>query len=254
MERVRLFDIDIHNVTMDEALDEMMKLIDSNTFSYAVTPNVDHILKLRKDEVFSDIYRTASMILPDGVPLLWAARAAGCPLKERINGTDFFERACARAAEEGLSVFFLGGAPGAAFAACDRLQERHPGLRIAGWHCPPHGFENDSRLNTKIQREIKDSGADILFVGLGAPKQEQWMYLYGEGTGAHFAAGVGVSFSFVAGKIPRAPRWMQRGGLEWCWRLAQEPGRLWKRYLFGGPKFLARFVALVFRARLSSIA
>ena len=136
-------------------------------------------------------------MVADGVPLLWAARLLGTPLKERINGTDLFERTCQFAAERGYSVFLLGGSPGSATSASAELMRRHPTLKIVGLECPPMGFYKDDHQNKAIQSSIRTSGADILFVGLGAPQQEQWMCDYAAGSGVSFAIGVGVSFSFV---------------------------------------------------------
>jgi N-acetylglucosaminyldiphosphoundecaprenol N-acetyl-beta-D-mannosaminyltransferase len=223
--------LEIHNLTMAETLLAIGEIVERRSFAYAVTPNVDHTVKLRKNAQFRKLYEKASLVVADGVPLLWAARLLGTPLKERINGTDLFERTCQFAAQRGYSVFLLGGSPGAAESACAELVRRHPNLKIAGCVCPPFGFYKHGAQNNAIQRTIRESGADILFVGLGAPQQEQWMCDCAPGSGASFAIGVGVSFSFVGGLIPRAPLWMQRNGLEWLWRLAKEPRRLWKRYL-----------------------
>jgi N-acetylglucosaminyldiphosphoundecaprenol N-acetyl-beta-D-mannosaminyltransferase len=228
---VHLLGLDIHNFTMPETLLAIGEIVERRTVAFAVTPNVDHTVKFRNSAQFREFYAKASLVVADGVPLLWAARLLGTPLKARINGTDLFERSCEFAAQRGYSVFLLGGSPGAAASACEVLTQRHPSLKIAGWDCPPFGFYKNAEQNIAIQKKIRESRADILFVGLGAPQQEQWMCDYAEGAGVAFAIGVGVSFSFVGGLIPRAPVWMQRNGLEWLWRLAKEPRRLWKRYL-----------------------
>jgi N-acetylglucosaminyldiphosphoundecaprenol N-acetyl-beta-D-mannosaminyltransferase len=223
--------LDIHNLTMDEALLAIGEIVERRRFAYAVTPNVDHTVKFRNSAQFRELYGRATLVVADGVPLLWAARILGTPLKERINGTDLFERTCEFAAQSGYSVFFLGGSPGAGASASAKLMQRYPKLKIAGCECPPVGFYKSAEQNEAIQKKIRQSGADILFVGLGAPQQEQWMCDYAEGAGVSFAIGIGVSFSFVGGLITRAPLWMQRNGLEWLWRLGKEPKRLWRRYL-----------------------
>jgi N-acetylglucosaminyldiphosphoundecaprenol N-acetyl-beta-D-mannosaminyltransferase len=229
--RVHLLGLDIDNFTMDETLSAIGEIMERREFAYAVTPNVDHTVKFRKSQGFRDLYAKATLVVADGVPLVWASSLLGTPLKQRINGTDLFERSCEYAAQRGYSIFLLGGSPGAAEAAASKLSLRHPDLKIAGWDCPAYGFYKSPEQNEAVQKIIRDSGAEILFVGLGAPQQEQWMCDYGPGTGAHFAIGVGVSFSFVGGLIPRAPLWMQRSSLEWLWRLGKEPRRLWRRYL-----------------------
>ncbi len=235
---VRILDQTIDNVTIGDVLLRVEAHISSDRFAYCVTPNVDHIMKLRRDPEFRAIYDGADLRVPDGVPLLWAARLLGTPLRARVNGTDLFERLCAHAADHGWSVFLLGGAGDTAEQAAATLARRHPSLRVAGTHSPRMGFEHDPAACKRICDAVRASGADILFVGLGAPKQERWIFEHGAGCGVHFAVGVGVSFSFVAGAIPRAPLWMQRGGLEWLWRLTQEPDRLWKRYLVDDLPFL----------------
>jgi N-acetylglucosaminyldiphosphoundecaprenol N-acetyl-beta-D-mannosaminyltransferase len=232
----------IHNVSMDEAVAHASGFVERKEFGYATTPNVDHLIKLRKDESFRQAYAGASLVVPDGVPLLWASRLLGSPLKTRVNGTDFFESLCEMAARKGFSIYLLGGNPGSAERTSEVLMRRHPDLRIAGWYCPPFGFEKDVAANEAIRRGIRQSGADLLFVGLGAPKQELWISKYAAGTGVSYAVGIGVSFSFIAGEMKRAPRWLQRHGGEWLWRLLQEPARLGKRYLIDD----LPFVLLVF--------
>ena len=231
MSQVELLGLYIDNLSMQQTLDRIGDRLAGRAFGFAVTPNVDHVIKLKSDEHFRKIYSHAQLVVTDGVPLLWASRLLGSPIKERINGTDLFEQACEMAAQRGYSVYLLGGDTGAAEQACKVLCQRHADLKIAGWDCPPVGFEKDMEANQRVQARIQSSKADLLFVGLGAPKQERWMFDHAAATGVSFAIGVGVSFSFVAGQIRRAPKWMQRSGLEWMWRLIKEPRRLWKRYL-----------------------
>jgi N-acetylglucosaminyldiphosphoundecaprenol N-acetyl-beta-D-mannosaminyltransferase len=230
-ERVDVLGLKIHNLTMAETLAAVREIVERKRYCYAVTPNVDHAVKFNKSAQFRELYAKAELVVPDGVPLLWAARMLGTPLKERINGTDLFEGTCELAEQRGYAVFLLGGSPGAAASACENLSQRHPALNIAGWDCPPMGFYKSEDQNRAVQKKIQESGADILFVGLGAPQQERWMCDFGEGSGVSLALGVGVSFSFVGGLISRAPAWMQRNGLEWLWRLGKEPRRLSRRYL-----------------------
>jgi N-acetylglucosaminyldiphosphoundecaprenol N-acetyl-beta-D-mannosaminyltransferase len=210
---------------------------------YVVTPNAHHLVLLQQDALLRDIYGRAFLVVPDGVPLLWAARLLGQRLNGRVNGTDLFETLCARAAERGLRVFMLGGREGAADAAATVLTARHPGLRICGTACPPIGFEDDPIESALVLDAIRAAQPNLLFVGLGAPKQEYWMYRNCARLGVPVSLGIGVSFEFVGGVVRRAPRWMQRAGLEWLHRVGSEPARLWQRYVFGN----ARFCALVAR-------
>jgi N-acetylglucosaminyldiphosphoundecaprenol N-acetyl-beta-D-mannosaminyltransferase len=246
-QRVDVLGVAIDNLSMPDVLERIGEFVEEGRFTYAVTPNVDHLVKLRRDVRFRQIYAKADLVVADGVPLLWASRMLGAPLKERINGTDLFELTCELAARRGYSVYLLGGSPGAAQSACERLREKHPDLKIAGWCCPPHGFHEDEAQNESIRKDILRTGANILFVGLGAPKQENWMHSYAKRTGVAFAIGVGVSFSFVSGEIARAPVWMQRHGFEWLWRLINEPRRLWKRYLIDDIAFLGLLVTALAR-------
>lgn len=230
-DQVQIMEAWIDNVTMDEALQRVEQLMVERDFSYTVTPNVDHLIKLREDEDFRKVYALADLIVPDGVPLLWASRVLGTALKERVNGTDMFLRLSALSAERGYAVYLLGGAPGSAAATARILEERFPGVVIAGHACPPLGFHEVPEQNAAVIDAVARAQPDLLFVGLGAPKQEKWISTYGRLSGARHAVGIGGSFSMVSGAIQRAPEWAQRSGLEWMWRLAHEPERLWKRYL-----------------------
>lgn len=231
MNRVKVLGLSIDNCTMHQALDKIAGYVEEHQFSYAVTPNVDHIIRARSDPGFLNVYKKANLVVADGVPLLWASRLLGPPLKERVAGADLFERTCELAAQRGYSVYLLGGNPGVASNACKKLSARLPDLRIAGWNCPPFGFGRNVGENLRVQALIRKSRADILFLALGTPKQEKWMFTYGRESGVAFAVGVGASFSFVAEEIKRAPLWMQHAGLEWMWRLMKEPRRLWRRYM-----------------------
>jgi N-acetylglucosaminyldiphosphoundecaprenol N-acetyl-beta-D-mannosaminyltransferase len=186
------------------------------------------------------------LTVPDGVSLLWAAQVLGSPLKGRVNGTDIFESLCAISAENNFRVFLLGGRPGAADAAANLLQDRHPNLKIAGTYCPPYGFENFPQELDCISSTIKEATPDILFVGLGAPKQEKWIYENYQKLNIPISIGIGVSFELVSGMVTRAPQFMQKMGLEWLFRLLMEPRRLWKRYILGN----TIFVWLVIKQRL----
>ncbi|MDD5165863.1 MAG: WecB/TagA/CpsF family glycosyltransferase [Candidatus Omnitrophica bacterium] len=235
--RVSILGIWIDNVTMADALNEVEQYIKIPGYAYIVTPNVHHLVLLQKDEEFKDIYHNASLVLPDGMPLLWAAKFLGTPLKEKISGSDLFPRLCAIAADKGYKLFFLGGREGAAEKAAGVLRAKYPEIQIVGFYSPPLGFENDIFENTKIVNMIRSANPDFLFVGLGAPKQEKWIYRHKEQYQVPVSIGIGVSFEFIAGIVKRAPVWMQKKGLEWFWRMMMEPKRLWKRYLIDGVGF-----------------
>jgi len=215
---------------------------------YIVTPNTHHVTLLQSDAKFRRIYADAFLAVPDGVPLLWAGKLLGEPLRGRVNGTDLFEALCAQAARYDLRVFMLGGRPGAAEAARSVLEARNPGLQVCGTYCPPIGFERDPAESARILAAIEAARPHLLFVGLGAPKQEYWMYDNRAALRVPMSLGIGVSFEFVGGIVARAPVWMQRTGLEWFYRLVSEPKRMWRRYLVCN----VVFCALVARQFVSS--
>jgi N-acetylglucosaminyldiphosphoundecaprenol N-acetyl-beta-D-mannosaminyltransferase len=235
--KIDICGVKIDNINIFEVLQTIENHILKKSNSFIVTPNVDHIVKIQEDSMFKNVYKEASLVLADGMPILWAAKLLGKPLKEKISGSDLFPKLCEVAAEKGYKLFFLGGRPGSALKADEVLRNRYPDIQIVGTYSPPFGFENGKEENDKIIRIIKDAKPDILFVGLGAPKQEKWIYKYRNEYQVPVSIGVGVSFEFVSGMVKRAPLWMQRVGLEWFWRLMMEPKRLWKRYLIDDPVF-----------------
>lgn len=228
----------IDNVSMADAVDAVERLVGRDGVSYVLTPNVDHVVRVQRDPEFARIYRDAALVLADGMPVVWASHLLGTPLKEKVSGSDLFLRLCALAAGRGYGVFFLGAQPGAAAAAAERLRARYPALRVVGHCCPPPGFEDDVTWTARIVRLVTEARPHILFVALGSPKQEKWIRRHQAECQVPVAIGVGASIDFAAGVVRRAPPWMQRGGLEWLWRLLMEPLRLWRRYLLEDPKFL----------------
>ncbi|MGD0336874.1 MAG: WecB/TagA/CpsF family glycosyltransferase [Candidatus Omnitrophota bacterium] len=237
MDRVDICGTKIDNISFSETIERIEELILRRENVYIVTPNIDHIVRLRKDEELRLIYNGAVLVLADGKPLLWAAKFLGSPLKEKISGSDLFPKLCAVAVEKDYKVFFLGGREGAAQQAAGTLKKKHGNLQVTGCYSPPFGFENNEIENTKIIRMIREAKPEILFVGLGSPKQEKWIYKFKDLYDVPVSIGIGVSFEFVAGMVKRAPLWMQKCGLEWSWRLMLEPGKLWKRYLVDDMEF-----------------
>lgn len=237
--RVNICGVEIDRYSFDEVVEIVINhALTGGTPEYVVTPNAQHIQSLQEDALFRDIYRHAFLVVPDGVPLLWAAKFLKTPLKGRVNGTDLFERICELAPEKNLKIFLLGGRPGAADKAAETLRNRYPEIEIVGTHCPPYGFESNQVELSLINDKIKAAAPQVLFVGLGAPKQEKWIYANYQELQVPVSLGIGVSFELVAGLVTRAPVWMQKWGLEWLFRLVMEPGRLWKRYITGNPLFV----------------
>lgn len=218
--------------------------------AYIVTPNAHHVCLLSDSERFREVYDAAWLSLADGVSIVWASGLLGTPLPEKISGSDLFPAVCKAAARTDLRIFLFGGRPGAAESAAQVLQERYPGLVIAGTYCPPFGFEHDPVESQSAVEAIRATKPDILFVGLGAPKQESWMYENQNRLGVPVSIGVGAGIEFVAGFVSRAPKWMRKAGLEWIYRLWKEPRRLWRRYAVSNPRFLWLVVRQYARKRL----
>ena len=231
MSRIKFMNTEIDNLTMQEALEAIDKLIREAKSAYVVTPNVDHIVQLETNKELQDVYANASLILTDGKPLLWIAKWYGTPIKEKISGSDLFPLLCEMAAKKGYKMFFLGAAEGIAVKAAENLTRRYPGLNVTGTYSPPYGFEKNQKELDKIKSIIKKVKPDILIVGLGCPKQETFMYYHCKELEVPISLGLGASFDFEAGNIKRAPRWMADHGLEWLFRITQDPKRMAKRYL-----------------------
>lgn len=238
MTRLRLMNTEIDNLTMDETLDAIDSLIKEDNCSYVVTPNVDHIVQLERDEELKRVYENASLILADGKPLIWISNWYKTPIKEKISGSDLFPRVCDLAAKKGYTMYLLGAAEGVAAKAANNLMNKYKGLNIVGAYSPPFGFEKDKAELKKIESQIQDVHPDILIVGLGCPKQEKYMYHHCKELGVPISFGLGASIDFEAGNIKRAPKWMSEHGLEWLYRITQDPKRLAKRYLVDDMKII----------------
>jgi N-acetylglucosaminyldiphosphoundecaprenol N-acetyl-beta-D-mannosaminyltransferase len=237
--RVKICDIEIDSYSCDQVVEVISHHAQSEkTPQYVVTPNAQHIVLLQNDARFQEVYRNAFLSVPDGVPLLWAAQFLKTPLSGRVNGTDLFEKLCEVAAHKGLKVFLLGGRPGVAEKTKTVLQQRYAQLNIVGTYCPPYGFESDSIELERINHTIKSASPHILFVALGSPKQELWIYNNYQSLGVPISLGIGASFELVSGVVPRAPKLMQQIGMEWFFRLLMEPRRLWKRYVVCNTLFI----------------
>jgi N-acetylglucosaminyldiphosphoundecaprenol N-acetyl-beta-D-mannosaminyltransferase len=198
------------------------------------------------------LFDQADFIVADGAPLVWASRLQGTPLPGRVAGSSLLMSLTHSASEHGRSIYLLGGNPGAAAQASTLLHLENPQLRVAGWHCPPFGFENDASELQTIRRSLTDAQPDIVFVGLGFPKQERLIVSLRKDLPAAWFIPCGISFSFAAGAIPRAPRLLQVLGLEWAHRLVQEPRRLFARYVVYDIPFAFRLMVTSALKRLSS--
>ncbi|MCC8050029.1 MAG: WecB/TagA/CpsF family glycosyltransferase [Clostridiales bacterium] len=234
---MRFLNTEIDNITFEEALAWIELHLDS-TAAYIVTPNIDHIVRLETDTEFQKAYQGASLVLTDGQPLIWISKWLGTPIKEKISGSDLFPRVCRLAAKKGYRMYFLGAAPGVADMAAQKLKASCPGLQVVGTCSPEYGFEKDEGRVREIWRDIHQTKPDILIAALGTPKQEIFLWQYQDELQGMLGIGIGAGLDFAAGNVTRAPRWMQKCGLEWFYRLCHEPKRLFKRYLVDDLKIL----------------
>jgi len=228
----RVFEVDIHRVSLQQAADFVVEKAGAGGEpATVVTPNLQHVSLLRSTPALRHAYERADLVVADGVPLVWASRWFGTALPGRVNGTDLVEAVCVHPDIARYRVGFLGGKEGYAEKAAEALRKKNPSLQVACCICPPYGFERDAELSDQMEKQVLAAAPDVLFVALGAPKQEIWMQRKGRALGIPVSLGIGGSFEIIGGGLDRAPRWMQRVGLEWLHRLLSEPGRLWRRYL-----------------------
>jgi N-acetylglucosaminyldiphosphoundecaprenol N-acetyl-beta-D-mannosaminyltransferase len=235
--RVRLGRVDVDVLTFAQALDAIAALIRDGQGGAVFTPNVDHVVMVDRDERFRRAYDAADLSLADGMPVLWAARLLGKPLPEKISGSDLVLPLVERASREGWRVYLLGGGPGACERAAERLKERYPTLVVAGTDAPRIDMEAPASARAEVIERVRAAKPDIVLVALGAPKQELFIAEAAPSLKPAVLLGVGAAVDFIAGTSRRAPRWMSDSGLEWLYRLAQEPRRMWKRYLVRDPVF-----------------
>jgi N-acetylglucosaminyldiphosphoundecaprenol N-acetyl-beta-D-mannosaminyltransferase len=234
--QVRLGQLWIDAVSFDGALAVIDELVRAGRGGSVFTPNVDHLVTAQDHAAFREAYATASLSLADGQPLIWASRLLGTPLPEKVSGSDLVWPLLERAGRAGWRVYLLGGSPGVAAAAAERIR-RELGVNVVG--------VDDSRVSLEggegpdpIAERIRAAAPQVVLVALGAPKQELWIRRNLPQVGHAVLLGVGASLDFVAGRVRRAPRWVSRAGLEWLWRLAREPRRLAHRYLVRGLRFI----------------
>lgn len=221
---LRILGIPIHDVTLEEVVEQAATWVREGGAHQMATVNPEFVMAARRDLAFRAVLEQADLCLPDGVGITLAARYLGRPLRERVAGVDLVDALAARAARDGWRVFFLGAAPGVADRAASVLATRYPGLTVAGTYAgsPRREEEED------IVRRVREAGADVLLVAYGAPAQDLWLARNLARTGAKVGVGVGGAFDYIAGVVPRAPRWMRRVGLEWLYRLIRQPWR-WRR-------------------------
>jgi N-acetylglucosaminyldiphosphoundecaprenol N-acetyl-beta-D-mannosaminyltransferase len=246
--RLELGGVPIDPVDLDQAVDRSMEAVAGGAFAQICTVNLDFLVNARRDLATRVLLQRSELNLADGAPVVWLSKLLGSPLPERVAGSDLVPRLAASAAGAGAGIFFLGGEDGNAAVAAERLAARYPGLVVAGVHEPPRAALDDMD-DDDILRRVEASGADILLVALGHPKQDKWIARNRDRLPVSVAIGVGCTFDLIAGRHSRAPGWMRRIGLEWLFRLVHEPSRLGLRYLVDGWCLLTVFVPMTVRQR-----
>lgn len=218
--RIDVLGVQFDNVTMEQAVEKAAAMIEAGGAHYAVTPNAEFVQRAEKDAAFRDALNSADLVLPDGIGVVYAAKILGQPLSGRVPGCDFADALCAWMAANGKMLYLLGAKPGVAEQAAENLKKAHPGLLVCGTH--DGYFQEDG----PVVQDIRAANADVVFVCLGAPKQENWMIEHGAQTGASFLIGLGGSLDVFAGTVKRAPAVWQKLGLEWLYRLMKQPSRI----------------------------
>lgn len=237
--RIEIGNVPVDRVTFAEALDVIAEMVDRKRGGTVFTPNVDHVVMASEDDRFRDAYTNVDLSLADGMPVVWASKMLGVPVPEKVSGSDLAPALMTLAAARGYRVYLLGGAEGVAERAAERMTRMHDGLTVVGTASPRIDMGQPASARAAIVEAVKATNPDIVLVCLGAPKQELWIQEAAEALRPAVLLGVGASIDFLAGTARRAPRWMSSSGLEWLYRLGQEPRRLWRRYLVRDPKFAA---------------
>jgi N-acetylglucosaminyldiphosphoundecaprenol N-acetyl-beta-D-mannosaminyltransferase len=234
MKTVNIYGCNVASLTMEETLKEAMVLIDKQVYTQHVVLNASKVVLMDEDKRLKNIITNCGLINADGQSIVWASKLLGKPLPERVAGIDLMEELIKRSVEKEYKLYFFGAKETVVQTVVKHYKDLYPSLKIVGCR---NGYFNDED-EEGIVEDIRASNADILFVAFSSPKKEYWLSKYGERLNVPFVMGVGGSFDVVASVTKRAPKWMQKVGLEWFYRFSQEPKRMWKRYLVGNTKFL----------------
>jgi N-acetylglucosaminyldiphosphoundecaprenol N-acetyl-beta-D-mannosaminyltransferase len=237
-QRVDVLGVHVSAIDMDQAVDEIARWVEEGERHYVCVTGVHGVMESQRDPALARIHNASGLTTPDGMPMVWAGRRAGARHMSRVYGPDLMLALCELAAERGWSSFFYGGREGVPELLAERLVDRFPGLKVAGTYSPPFRPLTPAE-DAELIKRIDEARPDLLWVGLSTPKQERWMADHIDRLEVRALLGVGAAFDMHAGLLPQAAPWMQRRGLEWAYRLAKEPRRLWRRYLGNNPRFLA---------------
>jgi N-acetylglucosaminyldiphosphoundecaprenol N-acetyl-beta-D-mannosaminyltransferase len=249
LDTVTLAGVQINNLGEQSVISYVLDELTARRGGWMVNPNVDVLRQIQADPELRSLVERADLRIADGTPLIWASRILKTPLAERVPGSQLIWSLSGAAAERGESVFLLGGNPGVAERAGAALCSRYPALRLAGTHYPPFGFESDPEQMQAIFSALESSSPGIVFCGLGFPKQERLMAILANRFPSMWFIASGGSLAMAAGDARRAPGWMQSAGFEWFYRLAQEPRRLFARYVIHDIPFALRLIVTSVRDR-----
>jgi N-acetylglucosaminyldiphosphoundecaprenol N-acetyl-beta-D-mannosaminyltransferase len=237
--RITMMGCQVDNLSMEETLGKVEGFIASGRPHQHVVVNVDKLVKASRDAQLRQIINDCALVNVDGMPVVWASRLLGKPLKERVAGVDLFEALMRRAADKGWRVFLLGAREEVVSAVKSTYERKYPALVVAGYR---NGYWSGEQEEAEVVAQIKDSRADLLFVAISSPKKEQFLGRYQADMKIPFAMGVGGTFDVAIGKVRRAPVWMQNCGLEWFYRFLQEPRRMFRRYFIDDMAFVWLFI------------
>ncbi|MFN0074165.1 MAG: WecB/TagA/CpsF family glycosyltransferase [Chloroflexota bacterium] len=251
--RIELADVLVDQVDLAGAVEMLQRFLVEPGTHQVVTVNLDFLSIAHRDARFRDIINGADLAVADGMPLVWVSRLKDQALPQRLTGVELVHECCALAARDRRSLFLLGAAPGIAEAAAQKMRAQYPGLRIAGSYSPPYRQLSVAEEEDLVAR-INGAAPDVLLVALGAPRQDQWISEHRGRLNASIAIGVGCVLDLYAGVVSRAPAWMQHTGLEWTYRLIQEPGRLWRRYILDDLPMLGRLMLTPTSSRTETAA
>lgn len=240
---IKLLGVRMHPWSMKETVDEINRRISNHNFTQHVVVNVAKLVNMQKDLTLRESVENCDIINIDGMGVVFGARILGHEIPERVSGVDLFHQLLSMSATENYSVYLLGATGDVVSATVKKVKTLYPGLNVAGYH---HGYFWDDEK--AVVDKIKKSGAQLLFVAITSPKKENFINRWQDSLGVSFVMGVGGTFDVVAGKVKRAPLWMQNSGLEWLYRVLQEPRRMWKRYLYTNTVF----IWMLFKAKINA--
>lgn len=239
--KINFLGIQIDNLTSKEILLHIDRCIARRKTCHIVGVNVDQVVRVLEDEYSKKIFDEAELIFTDGKPIMWMAKALKRPIIEKVSGPDLMLCLCKMAAKKGYKIFILGAGPGVAARAADKLRKDCPGLQVVGTYSPPFGFEKDESEMKHINTMLLESNADMLFVGMGSPKQDIFIFENMNLYKIPISFSMGAAIDFIGGSVKRAPKWMSDIGLEWFHRFCQDPKRLFKRYFVDDMRILTYY-------------